>query len=83
MYYSLINECIKYQKSEGSLATIDNSAVPIFPDFREVARIPSETFFQDRFLVECENLRSFWDFCIQRLDSVILKADHTFNVIIY
>ena len=54
--------------------------VPLFPDFGDMYKVPGSNYFKTAFINVCRSMRSYWDFSIQRLDSKILKVDHTFEV---
>ena len=79
-YYSAANNRMMFREAMGSVKQITGNEVPVFLEFSKHYNLPSANFFKERFIKTCKNLREFMDFCIHRLDSDILKADHTFRV---
>lgn len=80
MYYGCVATRMDHQAENPSIIMLTGDDVPIFPEFDEYCSVPSSNFFRDRFVKLCESMKDFWDFCVHRLDSKILKADHTFRV---
>jgi hypothetical protein len=79
-YYGFAVSRKEYRDKHGSLDPVVGDDVPHFPEFDEVAVVPSSSYFKDALIKYCSSLRDYWDYSIHRRDSTVVKADHTFKV---